>query len=609
MPNRPIRFLLVDDVEENLVALEALLRRDGLEVHMAHSAIEALEMMLVHEFQLAFVDVQMPEINGYELAELMRGTERTRDIPIIFVTAAERNETRRFRGYEAGGVDYIFKPIDPVILKSKADVFYSLARQAKDLELQRDELREIAHDRDLAIASLRAHANNSPLALVECDADLTVRGWSVGAERIFGICRQDITGRKIEAFHCFKPQTLRMLKAWLASPDSLASHTAEIVAHGPDGEIHCELYGSVLTDPAHGRASLSVQILDVTERHRAEKVRSLLVGELNHRIKNTLANVQAIMRQTMKTSREMSDFGDRFSGRLQALARAHSILSDVTWSSASLDELIDDQITAGTFDEDSLSRNGPRIGLSPENTLRLALVFHELGTNAAKYGALSSVGGRIHLRWSLENGDLVLVWRESGGPVVTPPSSLGFGSTLIATGIGDSRATVEWRPDGVIWTIHICRGFKVIDTPKAPAQNEKDRPDPAGRNAINCRILVIEDEPLVALDMSMGLQDAGATFVKVAQTLEDALLAASSESIDIAFLDGNLSGNPVDNVARTLQSRSIPFCFVSGYGREHLPAGFPDIPVLTKPVNPDDVISMVREMAVAPLQKQTQPVS
>lgn len=597
MPNRPIRFLLVDDVEENLIALDALLRREGLEIHKARSASEALEIMLVHEFQLAFVDVQMPDINGYELAELMRGTERTREIPIIFVTAAERNEARRFRGYEAGGVDYIFKPIDPVILKSKADVFYRLARQAKDLELQRDELAIIAHDRDLAIASLRAHANNSPLALVECDADLTVMGWSVGAERIFGISREDITGRRLETFRSFSPETLRMLMSWLSSPDSLASHTSEIVAYGPDGEIHCELYGSVLTDPAHGRASLSVQILDVTERHRAEKVRSLLVGELNHRIKNTLANVQAIMRQTMKTSREVTDFGDRFSGRLQALARAHSILSDVTWSSASLDELIDDQIKAGTLDQDCVTRNGPRIGLSPENTLRLALVLHELGTNAAKYGALSTVGGRIHLSWSLENEELVLIWKETGGPIVKRPSSHGFGSTLIATGIGDNRASVNWKPDGVVWKINICRGFDAINTPIDNNNNDICKNQNNAYINTNYRVLLVEDEPLVAMDMSMGLQDAGIKFVKIAQTLDDALISASRDDIDIALLDGNLGGKPVDTVARALKLRAIPFCFVSGYGREHLPGEFFDIPVLTKPVDPEDVINMVHQMA------------
>lgn len=603
MPNRPIRFLLVDDVHENLLALEALLRRTGLEIHMAHSATEALEMMLVQDFQLAFVDVQMPVINGYELAELMRGMERTREIPIIFVTAAERNDTRRFRGYEAGGVDYIFKPIDPVILKSKAEVFYRLARQAKDLELQRDELREIAHDRDLAIASLRAHADNSPLALIECDADLIVRGWSQGAERIFGIAQEAMLGQRIDAATSFCAETHAMLDDWLSAPDSLARHIAEVVAQGPEGEIHCELYGSVLTDPANGRASLSLQILDVTERHRAEAVRSLLVGELNHRIKNTLANVQAITRQTMRSARDMKDFGNRFSGRLQALARAHSILSDVTWSSASLDELLDDQIKAGTLDQESLRRNGPRIGLSPENTLRLALVLHELGTNAAKYGALSVPNGRVHLDWWVEAAELVFVWRESGGPAVAEAPSRGFGSNLIATGIGDNRAAVDWHPAGVIWTIRIAQGFEVMPGLELrPGMEPEHRP--AETDAIaGCRVLVVEDEPLVAMDVSSELAEAGATVVKIAQTLQDAVRAAAGEEIDVALLDGNLSGESVDQVAEVLARRAIPFCFLSGYGSAHLPKAFGDVTVLAKPVDPEVLISTVRSMAATRLQQ------
>src|SRR5690606_13302641 len=157
------------------------------------------------------------------------------------------------------------------------------------------------------------------------------------------------------------------------------------------------------------------------------------------------------------------------SGRLQALARAHSILSDVTWSSASLGQVIDDQIRAGTLDADSLDRSGPEVSLSPENTLRLALVLHELGTNATKYGALSRQGGRISLRWHVEGEDLVLIWRESGGPAVSAPQSHGFGSTLIATGVGDSRAEVDWHPEGVVWTIRISRGFDIAASAGAPA--------------------------------------------------------------------------------------------------------------------------------------------
>ncbi|MFD2856164.1 PleD family two-component system response regulator [Seohaeicola zhoushanensis] len=123
MPSEPVRFLLVDDLVDNLNALEALLAREGLELHRARSGAEALEKMLSHQYALALLDVQMPEMDGYDLAELMRGSARTRKIPIIFLTAADFDERRVFRGYEAGAVDYITKPIDPMILKSKAQVF------------------------------------------------------------------------------------------------------------------------------------------------------------------------------------------------------------------------------------------------------------------------------------------------------------------------------------------------------------------------------------------------------------------------------------------------------------------------------------------------------
>jgi CheY-like chemotaxis protein len=128
-----IRFLLVDDSEENLVALEALLRRPGLELLKARSGAQALEMLLVNDVALALLDVQMPEMNGFELAELMRGSERTKHVPIIFLTAGAHDSRRLFKGYEAGAVDFLFKPVDPHVLKSKADVFFQLQRQKIDL--------------------------------------------------------------------------------------------------------------------------------------------------------------------------------------------------------------------------------------------------------------------------------------------------------------------------------------------------------------------------------------------------------------------------------------------------------------------------------------------
>jgi two-component system sensor histidine kinase/response regulator len=127
------QVLIVDDTAENLVALEALLRRDGVQPLCARSGAEALELLLVHDVAIALVDVQMPEMDGFELAELMRGAARTKHVPIIFITAGSRDPTRVFKGYEAGAVDFLFKPIDPQILKAKIDVFLELADQRRQV--------------------------------------------------------------------------------------------------------------------------------------------------------------------------------------------------------------------------------------------------------------------------------------------------------------------------------------------------------------------------------------------------------------------------------------------------------------------------------------------
>lgn len=170
MPNEKIYFLLVDDLEENLLSLEALLRREELVLLKARSGPEALELLLKHEVALALLDVQMPGMDGFELAELMRGTERTRHIPIIFLTAGSADYQRRFRGYETGAVDFIQKPIEADILRSKAQVFFDLYYQQMLLIRQRDELRrnaealrEADRRKDEFLATL-AHELRNPLA-------------------------------------------------------------------------------------------------------------------------------------------------------------------------------------------------------------------------------------------------------------------------------------------------------------------------------------------------------------------------------------------------------------------------------------------------------------
>ena len=157
---KPIHFLLVDDLEENLLALEALLRRDGLSFLRARSGEQALELLLQHEVALALLDVQMPGMDGFELAEFMRGNERTSHVPIIFVTAGSADTQRRFRGYEAGAVDFIQKPIEPDVLRGKANVFFDLYQQRLALAEAADgfetQVRERTNELEHALARLRA---------------------------------------------------------------------------------------------------------------------------------------------------------------------------------------------------------------------------------------------------------------------------------------------------------------------------------------------------------------------------------------------------------------------------------------------------------------------
>jgi signal transduction histidine kinase len=158
----PMKCLLVDDLQENLIALSALLRRPDLEILTASSGAEALDLLLAHEVALAFLDVQMPEMDGFELAEIMRGSERTRDIPLIFVTAGARDQQRVFKGYEAGAVDFLFKPIEPHVLQSKTQVFMQLYRQKQQLAHDLKERTETLRLNEMFMAVL-GHDLRGPL--------------------------------------------------------------------------------------------------------------------------------------------------------------------------------------------------------------------------------------------------------------------------------------------------------------------------------------------------------------------------------------------------------------------------------------------------------------
>lgn len=166
-----VKCLIVDDRVENLVALRGLLRGDGVEVLEARSGAEALELLLAHDVALAILDVRMPSMDGFELAELMRGSERTRNIPLIFVTAASEDRERAFAGYESGAVDFLHKPIDPAILRSKANVFFELHRQRQQLAIELRERTEALRLNEMFTAVL-GHDLRDPLSAVTTSAEM-----------------------------------------------------------------------------------------------------------------------------------------------------------------------------------------------------------------------------------------------------------------------------------------------------------------------------------------------------------------------------------------------------------------------------------------------------
>lgn len=176
MPNAPrIKCLIVDDIRENLIALEALLQRDDVELLLAESGAQALELLLTHsDVALALLDVQMPEMNGFELAEFLRGSERTRHIPLIFMTAGSRDQNWQFRGYESGAVDFLYKPIDSHMLINKVNVFFELHRRSQALAHELQERTAALRVNEMFMAVL-SHDLRTPLMSIMAAASVLKR--------------------------------------------------------------------------------------------------------------------------------------------------------------------------------------------------------------------------------------------------------------------------------------------------------------------------------------------------------------------------------------------------------------------------------------------------
>jgi two-component sensor histidine kinase/CheY-like chemotaxis protein len=315
--------------------------------------------------------------------------------------------------------------------------------------------------------------------------------------------------------------------------------------------------------------------------------------------------VQAIASQTLRRTQSPADFVESFNGRIRALARAHGLLSGGSFQGANVEDLVRDQLLLGSEDS-RISWSGAPHVLEAQAALHLALVLHELGANARKYGALSTPAGHVVVQWESKAQDdarrLKLHWREMGGPPVETPSSHGFGSVLIENSLKahGGEVAVHYEQSGVICEITLP--LMEIEQTLPFAFRATAAPQPAGAhtNLRGKRILVVEDEPVIGMVLSDYLADEGCEAVGPAQTVDRAKDLASREAIDAALVDGNLAGQRVDEIVRELNARAIPFAFVTGYGRDTLPAGCKDAPIVEKPFTQEQVIGVLRRL-LAPL--------
>ena len=343
------------------------------------------------------------------------------------------------------------------------------------------------------------------------------------------------------------------------------------------------------------------------ERTKAAVRQRILNEELNHRVKNILAVIRSLVAQEPQTGATLGSYVETLRGRIQALALAHDqvVRGD---GGGRLDELL--QAELGPHDAGGrIALAGGPVWLDARAFSVMALVFHELATNAAKYGALSGPGGRLAVGWQIEgDGACRIDWQESGGPPVSAPARTGFGTVLIERSIPfdlGGRSLVEFDRAGLRATFHLPARFVRAPDPAPPAgEAPLPRAAPTGPALAGRRILLVEDQLLIAMALEEEMADAGLSVIGVAASVAQAMALLATETPDLAVLDLNLGAETSLPVAEELHARGVPFVFATGYG-----AGFalpPALSGVTRVNKPYDVADILRKLTAA-AQKATGP--
>ncbi len=595
-----VNILLVDDQPAKLLSYEVILGELGENLIKAASPHEALGILLKTDVAVVLIDVVMPQIDGFQLAAMIREHPRFQKLAMIFVSGVQIAETDHLRGYEIGAVDYVTVPVVPEVLRAKVKVFVELYRKTRQLEALNAELEKRVAARTAELEAqaerLRLSEERRSIALSAGDmgsweVDLATGNieWDDGPYRIFGV---DPAG--------FRP-TVERVEALMHPDDRAKSSVMAVVERGeqrfqvefrvvrPNGEMRwCYGAGIITRDPEGKPLRMTGVTVDITERKRIEERQLLLAREVDHRAKNMLAVVLSILRLTRApTTRE---FTTAVEGRIQALAATHNLLSATRWEGANLRQIVDEEMAPYRTQGNRVDVDGPPAMLLPATAQSVALALHELATNAAKYGALSTEGGRLALRWRIGADALELDWIETGGPPATAPTSLGFGLTIVRSSIeAQFRGGVQydWRPEGLHCRLSIPHAQIVApEKAKAAAPQKRAAANPTG-SLTGKRLLMVEDEFLVGLMAKRILEGFGAVVAGPYGRLADALVAAKEGRFDGAVLDFNLAGETAEPLADFLQARGVPFAFLTGYHRDSIDRRYANIPLLQKPIEPD----------------------
>jgi PAS domain S-box-containing protein len=463
MDHEKVNILLVDDQPAKLLAYEVILKDLGENLVMAASGREALEILLKNEIAVILVDVCMPELDGFELAAMIREHPRFQKTSMIFISAIQVSDFDRLRGYEMGAVDYVPVPVVPEVLRAKVRIFAELYRKTRQLERLNAELEDRVRGRTAELEESTARLIESEqrrsMAIAagkmgSWDWDW-VNGdwmWDGGQYQIFGVDPQhfEVTSANIQALlHPEDVEDLRKIASEFTK--GARSYEAEFRVNRPDGEMRWCVGTAAATTDKRGRVvRVSGVTVDITERKRAEERQNLLTREVDHRAKNALALAQSIVRLTRADN--VKTYVNAVEGRINALARVHTILSLSSWQGAEISRLVDEEVAAYSMGG-QIRLSGSELQLQPATAQTLALALHELVTNSAKYGALSTLSGQLSIEWDVENEVLTLTWEETGGPLVQTPTSRGFGTRSLLASVESQlggQALFDWRAEGLI---------------------------------------------------------------------------------------------------------------------------------------------------------------